>query len=40
VFATTGPELFGLNVIGLIGFLLASILGIWVVYGVIRSGRL
>ena len=35
-----GPTLFGYPVIGLGGFLLASILGIWLLIGIIRSKRL
>jgi len=35
-----GPALFGYPLLGLVGFLLASILGLWLLFGIIRSGRL
>jgi ubiquinone biosynthesis protein len=35
-----GPALFGYPLLGLVGFLLASILGMWLLVGIIRSGRL
>jgi len=35
-----GPALFGYPLLGLVGFLLASILGLWLLVGIIRSGRL
>jgi ubiquinone biosynthesis protein len=35
-----GPALFGYPLLGLAGFLLTSILGIWLLVGIIRSGRL
>ncbi|MEW6326565.1 MAG: 2-polyprenylphenol 6-hydroxylase [Thermodesulfobacteriota bacterium] len=41
VFQTgAGPRLFGYPFLGLAGFLLASILGIWLLIGILRSGRL
>ena len=41
VFQTgAGPELFGYPLLGLAGFLVASILGIWLLVGILRSGRL
>jgi ubiquinone biosynthesis protein len=40
VFATTGPQLLGLNVVSAFGFFLAGVLGLWLLWGVIRSGRL
>jgi len=41
VFQTeAGPKLFGYPLLGLAGFLLASILGLWVLIGILRSGRL
>ena len=41
IFAKTGPHLMGLHVISLFGQLLVSaILGVWLMIGVIRSGRL
>jgi ubiquinone biosynthesis protein len=38
--AGTGPALFGYPMLGLAGFLMASILGLWLLVGIIRSGRL
>ncbi|MDP3028699.1 MAG: AarF/UbiB family protein [Deltaproteobacteria bacterium] len=35
-----GPRLFGYPLLGLAGFLLASILGIWLLIGILRSGKL
>jgi ubiquinone biosynthesis protein len=40
IFATGGPHVLGLHVISLIGFALSTVLGIWLLIGVIRSGRL
>ena len=36
----TGPTLFGFPALGLTGFLTAAVLGIWLVIGIMRSGRL
>jgi ubiquinone biosynthesis protein len=38
--AGTGPTFFGYPMLGLAGFLMASILGLWLLIGIIRSGRL
>jgi ubiquinone biosynthesis protein len=40
IFATHGPQFLGVNVISAIGFGLSTILGVWLLWGVIRSGRL
>jgi ubiquinone biosynthesis protein len=40
VFATGGPHVLGINIIALIGFVLSTVLGIWLFWGVVRSGRL
>ena len=40
VFATEGPTLLGLHVVSVVGFLIAGVLGLWLLVGVIRSGRL
>jgi len=40
IFAKAGPHLLGINVISIIGFALAGLLGIWLLWGVVRSGRL
>ncbi len=38
--ATSGPELLGLNIVAFVGFFLSTVLAIWLLWGVIRSGRL
>jgi ubiquinone biosynthesis protein len=40
IFAKTGPHVMGLHVISFIGFLLSGILGVWLLIGVVKSGRL
>jgi ubiquinone biosynthesis protein len=40
VFATHGPFVLGVNFLSFIGFLLSGALGVWLLWGVIRSGRL
>jgi len=40
VFATEGPQFLGLHVVSVFGFLFAGLLGVWLLSGVIRSGRL
>jgi ubiquinone biosynthesis protein len=40
IFAKTGPHVLGLNVVSAIGFIASGILGIWLLWGVIRSGRI
>jgi ubiquinone biosynthesis protein len=40
IFAKAGPHLLGVNVISIIGFALSAVLGIWLLVGVVRSGRL
>jgi ubiquinone biosynthesis protein len=40
IFATAGPQLLGVNVLSVVGFALSAILGIWLLWGVVRSGRL
>jgi ubiquinone biosynthesis protein len=40
VFATAGPQVLGINLISMLGFALSAVLGIWLVWGVVRSGRL
>jgi ubiquinone biosynthesis protein len=34
------PKLFGYPILGLAGFLMASILGMWLLIGILRSGKL
>ncbi len=36
----SGPHLFGLPAVGLVGFVAAAILGLWLAIGILRSGRL
>jgi ubiquinone biosynthesis protein len=40
IFAQNGPHLFGVHVLSLVGFFLSGVLGVWLLWGVIRSGRL
>jgi ubiquinone biosynthesis protein len=40
IFATGGPQILGINALAVVGFVLSGILGIWLLWGVIRSGRL
>ena len=40
IFAEAGPRLFGVHVLSVIGFLFSGVLGLWVLLGVVRSGRL
>jgi ubiquinone biosynthesis protein len=40
IFAKTGPHLLGLHVVSIIGFALSAVLGVWLLWGVVRSGRL
>jgi ubiquinone biosynthesis protein len=39
-FVTAGPEVFGINFLAVIGFVLSGALGIWLFVGVLRSGRI
>jgi ubiquinone biosynthesis protein len=40
IFTKAGPQILGINIISIIGFTLSTILGLWLLWGVIRSGRL
>jgi ubiquinone biosynthesis protein len=40
IFAKTGPHFLGVNILSVLGFFLSGLLGVWLLYGVIRSGRL
>jgi ubiquinone biosynthesis protein len=40
VFAEGGPTILGLHVVSIIGFSVSTLLGVWLVWGVIRSGRI
>jgi len=36
----TGPMIYGLPAVGLVGFIAAGVLGLWLAVGILRSGRL
>jgi ubiquinone biosynthesis protein len=40
IFAEGGPQLFGIHFLSGVGFVLSTILGIWLLAAVFRSGRL
>jgi ubiquinone biosynthesis protein len=40
VLATDGPQIFGIHFLSVIGFVASGALGIWLLVGVLRSGRL
>ncbi len=40
ILAKSGPHVLGLHVVSVLGFGLSTVLGIWLLWGVIRSGRL
>ena len=40
IFATEGPQILGIHVLSVLGFVLSSLLGVWLLLGVLRSGRL
>jgi ubiquinone biosynthesis protein len=40
IFAEGGPQILGLHVLAVIGFTVSGLLGLWLLWGVIRSGRL
>jgi ubiquinone biosynthesis protein len=40
IFAKSGPHVLGLHLISFLGFVFAGILGVWLLWGVLRSGRL
>jgi ubiquinone biosynthesis protein len=40
IFAKAGPQLLGINVISVLGFAFSGALGVWLLWGVVRSGRL
>jgi ubiquinone biosynthesis protein len=35
-----GPTVRGVSILGISGFLFAFVLGIWLIYGILKSGRL
>jgi ubiquinone biosynthesis protein len=40
IFAKGGPHFLGINTISVIGFAFSGLLGLWLLWGVVRSGRL
>jgi ubiquinone biosynthesis protein len=40
IFATEGPTLVGVHFLSVVGFLISGLLGAWLLFGVLRSGRL
>ena len=40
IFAESGPHIVGLHFLSVIGYILSGVLGAWLLWGVIRSGRL
>ena len=34
------PHIFGMPIVGIVGYILAAVLGLWLVWGILRSGRL
>jgi ubiquinone biosynthesis protein len=40
IFAKTGPHVLGLHIVSVLGFGLSTVLGVWLLWGVLRSGRL
>jgi ubiquinone biosynthesis protein len=40
IFAKEGPHVMGLHLLSFVGFLLSGALGMWLLWGIIRSGRL
>ena len=40
ILATDGPQIFGVHFLSVIGFVVSGVLGVWLLVGVIRSGRL
>ena len=40
VLASKGPHLLGLHLVSVVGFVLSGVFGVWLLWGVFRSGRL
>ncbi|MEX2613303.1 MAG: hypothetical protein WD380_06985, partial [Gaiellaceae bacterium] len=40
VFAREGPHVIGLHVLSFIGFVVSGAFGLWLIWGVLRHGRL
>jgi ubiquinone biosynthesis protein len=39
IFAKSGPQVLGINIISVLGFAFSGLLGMWLLWGVVRSGR-
>jgi ubiquinone biosynthesis protein len=40
ILATDGPQIFGIHFLSVIGFVMSGVLGTWLLWGVLRSGRI
>jgi ubiquinone biosynthesis protein len=40
ILATEGPQIFGIHFLSVLGFVLSGVLGAWLLWGVLRSGRI
>ena len=40
IFSKASPQLLGINVISVVGFIVSGVLGMWLLWSVVRSGRL
>jgi ubiquinone biosynthesis protein len=40
IFSKASPQLLGVNVISVVGFIVSGVLGMWLLWSVVRSGRL
>jgi ubiquinone biosynthesis protein len=40
VFATEGPQIMGLHLLSFVGFVISGAFGLWLIWGVVRHGRL
>ncbi len=40
VFSDKGPYLFGISIFGILGYVIAAILGLWLVVAILRSGKM
>jgi ubiquinone biosynthesis protein len=40
IFAKSGPHVLGLHIVSVLGFGLSAVLGVWLLWSVLRSGRL
>jgi ubiquinone biosynthesis protein len=40
ILATEGPQIFGIHFLSVLGFMVSGVLGAWLLWGVLRSGRI